>query len=154
MASSSQGLRTGIQIGLGIAIIALTYFLYVSITEPYEAIEREQEVTQQTRQRMDHVRKALIQYERETDRFPGSLDSLITYMRADTTFSPDSLYQDIEGEVNIDSILYSPRTGSAFEYTVNDTGAVDIYLLKDPDSEDQIGATDPDPTQINAASWE
>lgn len=152
MASSSQGLRAGIQIGLGIVIVALAYYLYVSITEPYEAIEREQEITEQTRQRMGYIRQALIQYERDTDRFPGSLDSLISYMRADTTFSPDSLYQG--EDVNLDSLLYSPRTGNAFEYTVNDTGAVDIYLLKDPDSEDQIGSTEPDPTELNAASWE
>ena len=53
-----------------------------------------------------------------------------------------------------DSLPFSPRTGNPFEYAVNDTGRVVIYLLKDPDSDDRIGALTPDITLLNAASWE
>jgi hypothetical protein len=41
-----------------------------------------------------------------------------------------------------------------FELTVNDTARVKTYLLKDPDSDDQIGTVEPDVTRLNAASWE
>ena len=57
-------------------------------------------------------------------------------------------------DVQPDSLPYSPRTGKRFIYAVNDTGRVAIYLLKDPDSEDHIGAAEPDVSQLNAASWE
>ena len=55
---------------------------------------------------------------------------------------------------NPDSLLFSPRTGDRFVYALNDTGRVAIYLLKDPNTEDQIGSAVPDVTQLNAASWE
>lgn len=153
MASNSSGLRIGIQILLGIVIIGLAYFLYVSITEPWAIEERKREMTQMTRQRMDKVRTALIRHERQQDRFPSSIDSLIIWTKQDSLLSlrTDSIFGV---GFMLDSLKYSPRTGNAFEYSVNDTGRVAIYLLKDPDSNDQIGDELPDVTQINAASWE
>ena len=68
-----------------------------------------------------------------------------------TVANLDSLFG---ASFNPDSLYYSPRTGNAFLYALNDTGRVAIYLLKDPDSDDQIGAETPDVTQLNAASWE
>lgn len=153
MASSSQGLRIAIQVLLGIAIVALAYWLYVSITAPWDAVEHERELTRQTRERMDKVRTALIRFERIEDRYPGGLDSLVTWVKTDSFMvaNTDSLFG---ASFNPDSLIYSPRTGSQFVYAVNDTGRVAIYLLKDPDSEDQIGSEVPDVTQLNAASWE
>lgn len=150
--ASSQGLRIAIQVLLGIAIIALVYWLYVSITAPWEAVERERAITAETRGQMNKVRLALISHERALDKFPSTLDSLIIWVRTDsaTVANWDSLYG-----VNPDSMLYSPRTGNRFLYTLIDTGRVAIYLLKDPDSDDQIGSTNPDDiTTLNAASWE
>lgn len=153
MASSSQGLRTAIQVLLAIVILALFYWLYVSITAPYAAVERAREITELTRDRMELLRTSLINYERTEDRFPGSLDSLVIWVRTDSFMVArrDSL---LGTNVNLDSLVYSPRTGNRFLYSVNDTGRVAIYLLKDPDSEDQIGSELPDVTQLNAASWE
>lgn len=153
MASSSQGIRVGIQIFLGIVIVALAYWLYVSITEPWEVVERQEALTQATRARMDDIRTALINYEREHDRFPLTLDSLVTYIEQDSVMqaSRDSIFGDT---FTLDSLLYSPRTGQRFEYAVNDTARVKTYLLRDPDTDDQIGTLDPDPTRLNAASWE
>jgi hypothetical protein len=153
MASKSQGLRTALQILLAVIIVGLAYVLYISITEPYEAVERQKELVQQTRDRMDRVRTALVQFERRNDRFPSQLDSLVIWARADSFMSAttDSLFG--EGFV-LDSLLQSPRTGSPFEYALNDTGRVAIYLLKDPDSDDRIGSEIPDITRLNAASWE
>lgn len=153
MASNSQGLRTALQMILAVIIVGLAYVLYISITEPYEAVERQKEMTLLTRQRMDQVRTGLVLYERRTDRFPSQLDSLVIWARADSfmSASSDSLFG--EGFV-LDSLLQSPRTGAAFTYALNDTGRVAIYLLKDPDSDDRIGSAIPDITLLNAASWE
>ena len=95
---------------------------------------------------------AYIQHERTEDRFPRTLDSLMIWVKTDsaTVADWDSLYG-----LNPDSMLFSPRTGNRFLYTLNDTGRVAIYLLKDPDSADQIGSTNPDDiTTLNASSWE
>lgn len=149
--ASRRNVRIGIQIVLGIIIVILAYVLYESITGPYEEIRRQEELTERTRSRMDNIRQALVRYEEEYDRFPGTLDSLVMYLEENPNLV-DSLY---DGEnVTLDSLLYSPRTGNEFQYTVNDTGRVDIYLLEDPDSNDRIGSDQPDVTEVNAASWE
>ena len=151
---ASQGLKIVIQIVLGLVILALCYWLYVSITEPWDAVERERAVTAATRAQMDKVRIALIRHDRAEDRFPSTLDSLLIWMQGDSLIqaNPESVFE-VPG-INIDSLFYSPRTGAKFIYSLNDTGRVKIYLLKDPDSDDQIGSENPDVTQLNAASWE
>lgn len=153
MADNSRGLRLGLQAVLAVVIIALAYWLYLSITEPYEVIEQQRAMTERTRDRMDDVRTALIQYDRRNNRYPHTLDSLVTFVREDSLMAlrRDSIFGP---EFNPDSLIYSPRTGRQFEYVVNDTSNVRIYLLEDPDSDDRIGSERPDVTRINAASWE
>ncbi len=153
MASSSQGIRIGIQIILGIAIVGLSYWLYLSITEPWGVIERQEEVTQMTRERMSDIRAALRRFEERNDRFPLELDSLQTWVQTDSVMQAqrDSLFG---ADANLDSLIYSARTGKEFEYEVNDTARVMMYELRDPDSDDVIGTLEPDPTALNAASWE
>ncbi|GIV61912.1 MAG: hypothetical protein KatS3mg044_0778 [Rhodothermaceae bacterium] len=148
-----QGIRVALQVVLGIVIVVLAYFLYVSITEPYKVVERQKELTRLTRERMSDVRTALVQYERVHKRFPLTLDSLVMWVKTDSFMlaKMDSLFGH---PVVPDSLPYSPRTGKRFEYAVNDTARVKIYLLKDPDSNDQIGSLLPDVTLLNAASWE
>jgi len=153
MASRSSQIRIGIQAVLAVAILGLAYYLYYSITEPYERIERQQEITEQTRARMSNIRTALIDYERDSTGFPDSLDVLMKHIQGDSllTNAQDSVFG---GPINLDSLFYSPRTGNRFLYTVSDTGRVETYLLEDPDSDDEIGTLSGDPTQTNAASWE
>lgn len=153
MAISSQGTRTGIQVGLGIVILVLAYFLYRSITEPYERIERQQRITEQTRERMSNIRTALIDYERDSTSYPDSLNILVQHIQSDSILATrqDSVFG---GPLNLDSLLFSPRSGKPFQYTVSDTGRVETYLLKDPDTDDQIGTLSGDPTETNVASWE
>ncbi len=149
MASSSQGLRIGIQLLLGILILALAYWLYVSVTGPWQQVEQQREVRDRTRARMLQVSEGLRAFDRQNGRFPGSLDSLLVWM------TTDSLGRSIPtDDLPPDSLLVSPRTGKGWLYTVNDTGRVAIYLLKDPDSEDHIGSEMPDVTRLNAASWQ
>lgn len=153
MASSSQGMRTVIQVVLAVAILVLGYFLYESITEPWEEVERERELTDLTRVRMAELREAIRTYEQQEERFPGTLDSLLMWLEADPgrVALVDSA---LRTSINPDSLLYSPRSGERFVYAVNDTGRVAIYLIKDPNSEDQIGSEVPDVTLLHAASWE
>ncbi len=153
MASSSRGLQTGLQIVLGLAIVALAYVLYVSITEPYDRVERQKEITEMTRERMRDVRTAMVQYERENGRYITSLDSLVMWVKSDSfmTAKTDSLFGP--GTI-VDSLVFSPRTGKMFELTVNDTTRVATYELRDPDSNDAIGTTTGDVTRLNAANWE
>ncbi|MBT3449073.1 MAG: hypothetical protein HOC28_11450 [Bacteroidetes Order II. Incertae sedis bacterium] len=153
MASSSRGLQTVLQVVLGLAIVALGYFLYVSITAPYEAIERRQELTDRTRARMNQVRTAMIQYQRDNGRYISSLDSLMMWVNTDSTMvaGADSVFG--EGFM-ADSLIFSPRTGSMFGLAVNDTSRTNSYLLTDPDSDDYIGTDTGDITELNAASWE
>lgn len=153
MALISPGIQKVIQVVLALAIVVLAYILYQSITEPYERVERQQEMTELTRMRMDDVRAALVMYERRNDRFISSLDSLHMWVMQDSimTTKSDSIFGEI---FNPDSLIYSPRTGNKFVYTLNDTSAVTTYLLEDPDSDDYIGTLSGDVTQLNAASWE
>lgn len=153
MASSSQGLRMGIQIILAIVIVGLAYWLYLSITEPYKVVERQKEMTEMTRDRMSKVRTALTRHDARLGRFPSSLDSLMVFVNRDSLIraNADSIFGP---GIVLDSLTYSPRTGKRFEYTLNDTSRVRIYLLKDPDSDDYIGSLEPDVTRLNAASWE
>jgi len=147
MASRSKQLRIGIQVVLVVVILGLSYFLYYSITEPYDRIERQQELTERTRARMTNIRTALVDYERDSTSFPDSLDILLNHIREDSILSnaQDSIFG---GSLNLDSLLYSPRTGNRFQYAVSDTGQVETYLLQDPDTDDEIGTLSGDP------SWE
>ena len=149
-----QGTKVAIQVGLGLLIIFLGYWLVRAITEPWKEVERARAITEMTQARMGNVRTALVYHEQQLDVFPSSLDSLMMWLAQDSLVlvAADSLF-GADGLV-LDSLIYSPRTGSKFEYSLNDTGRVAIYLLEDPDSEDHIGSAMPDVTQLNAASWE
>lgn len=153
MASRSKQFRIGIQAALAILILGLAYFLYYSITEPYERIEQQEQLTEETRTRMDNLRTALIDFEQDSASFPDSLEVLLAHIQSDSLLSnaQDSAFGRT---INLDSLSYSPRTGSRFQYAVSDTGQVETYLLEDPDSDDQIGTLTGDPTEINSASWE
>jgi len=153
MASSSRGVQTALQVVLAIAILGLTYFLYESITAPYEAVERQKEVTEMTRTRMNEVRSAMIEFQRANGRYVTTLDSLVLWLQTDSTMmaSADSLFG--AGFMS-DSLPFSPRTGNMFELAINDTSRTNTYRLSDPDSDDYIGTLSGDITELNAASWE
>ncbi len=157
MASRSRTLRVSVQGILVLAILGLSYYLYYSITEPYNRIERQEALTEQTRTRMVQIRTALVDYERDSTTFPDSLGMLLDHVRRDV--EDDSLLTEGGDSTfvhsgTLDSLLYSPRSGKQFQYTVSDTGRVETYLLEDPDTDDRIGTLSGDPTKVNAASWE
>ncbi|MEM9996532.1 MAG: hypothetical protein AAF809_02435 [Bacteroidota bacterium] len=150
-------MRIAIQLVLAVAIVALGYYLYFSITDPGRQYERQLELTDLTRERMQHIRTALISFERENDYYTADLDSLVAYVKGDSLLvaKQDSVFQLEAGQtLMVDSLPISPRTGNRFLLSVNDTSDVDIYLLEDPDSDDRIGAAEPIASMRNAASWE
>lgn len=78
------------------------------------------------------------------------------FIKADSVLysQADSLFRELPPlQFNLDSMLYSPRTGRPFYFVVVDTIRPNLYLLKDPDSKDVIGDT-AKTTLLNAASWE
>ncbi|MDX1419827.1 MAG: hypothetical protein R3181_07670 [Rubricoccaceae bacterium] len=161
-AQGNAALRIGIQIVLAVVIAVGVYYLYRTITDPWEAYEAEQFQTELTRARMDHIRTALIEHRDQTERYPGSLDSLVAFVKTDSVYQSADLGEvfampEGAGAFVPDSLPYSPRTGSPFIYDIvrNDSTGVEIYYLQDPDvPEDYIGAREVDPARRNAASWE
>ncbi|MEL6769938.1 MAG: hypothetical protein AAFN13_03900 [Bacteroidota bacterium] len=150
-------MRIAIQLVLAVAIVALGYYLYFRITEPGKQYERQLELTDLTRERMNHLRTAMIAFERENDYYTRDLDSLVAFVKADSLIMArrDSVFQLEPGQtILVDSLPFSPRTGTRFQLSVNDTSDVDIYLLQDPDSDDQIGSAEPIASMRNAANWE
>ena len=153
MASSSRGVQTALQVVLALAILVLTYFLYESITAPYEAVERQKELTERTRERMSEIRSAMIEHNRREGRFITTLESLVMWLKTDSAMvaQADSVFGM---GFMADSLPFSPRTGNRFELAVNDTSRTATYRIDDPDSDDHIGTLTGDVTQLNAASWE
>ncbi|MDX1438701.1 MAG: hypothetical protein R3284_02255 [Rubricoccaceae bacterium] len=153
-------MRTAIQVILGVVVIALGYFLYRTITDPWNEHQADQRLTELTRARMDNARTALIRYRDTNENYPSTLDSLVLFVKTDSTLATMDLNEVFAvpgGSFNADSLPFSPRPPhSRFGYELfsDDTTGVTIYYLKDPDSEDHIGAQTPDPAFRNAASWE
>lgn len=149
-----------LSIVLGIIIVALGYWLYHSIVDPYQEVVEREQMTEEVRQQMQTVRDALVQYERIRGNFPpteGGLDSLVSFLKNDSAMvaQGDSLFSPDPNEAyNPDSLIYSPRPPHPqFEYTLNDTLRPQIYLLADPATDDRIGSLE-NTTDRNAASWE
>ena len=153
MTMFSRGFRVGVQAILAFAILGLSYWLYRSIIEPYEAEEERQMLTLETRRHMDGIRKAMARYQAIHGRYPSSLDSLSTFVEQDAILQAniDVLFGP---GFNSDSLPYSPRSGRPFELIVTDTAGLETYFLKDPDSNDHIGTLTANLSRINAASWE
>ena len=153
-------MRTAIQVILGVAVIGLTYVLYHTIVDPWNEYEATELQTELTRARMGHVRTALISFRDENGGYPSSLDSLAHFVKSDSALSSRDFSEVFVvpggGAFVADSLPFSPRTGTRFEYELvsNDTSGVTIYYVKDPDSEDHIGAQEANPALRNVASWE
>jgi len=159
---ANDTVRTVLQIVLAIVIVVLGYVLFRTIREPQEAFEREVELAEVSRERMGLIRDAMRSYEREYDRFPTTLDSLVMLIKTDSLFvaKRDSIFELGEGQTFVaDSLPFSPRPGiDRFALTVvrDDSTGTEVYLLEDPGSDDYIGTDNPERAAgaLNAASWE
>jgi hypothetical protein len=144
---------------LGVIIIGMGYYLYISIVGPYQAVLEEEEMVERERHRMEVARDGIVQYNRRLGNYPpteGGLDSLVAFLKQDSLmlangaslfeFRPPSTY-------NPDSVVFSPRPPyNKFEYTLNDTLRPQLYLLENPNSEDRIGSLEKT-TMLNAPNW-
>ncbi len=155
--SGASGSDLAIRALLGLLIVGLVVVLfYVTVVPAQRAAAAERE-TELTRERMSDVRTALIAYRDSLEGYPSTLDSLVLFVRSDSAFNAQIEAEDERlRPLNVDSLLFSPRTGARFNYeVVEDTSGVQIYWLGDPDMEaDSIGSRDPNPALRNAASWE
>ncbi len=155
---ASNAARTAVQVVLLVAIVVLGYLLFRSIRGPQEAFQNELALTEETRDRMSTIRDAMRNYEFEYNRYPTTLDSLVMLMRSDSFFvaKRDSIFEG--RSLDLDSLIYSPRTGERFNLDVvrDDSTGVRVYLLEDPASDDFVGTDNPERAagMLNAASWE
>lgn len=152
--------RIILQVVLAVIIVILGYVLYQTIMGPAREFQREQAITQESRDRMMQLRRALMAYEREYVGFPSTLDSLELVIRTDSFFVArrDSIFQlDAGHRLHLDSLTYGAR-GQRFQYHVahDDTANVWTYLLRNPATGDSIGTSDV--TRVtgirHAPSWE
>ncbi len=140
---------------LAVVIIVLAWLLYDSITSPYQKVEEQREVTEHVRHRLTVVRDALVEHQRRNNQFPETLDDLVEWLKTNETMVErgDSLFKFRPPyEYDPDALIYSPRTGNRFNYTLNDTLRPNIYLLEDPDTDDAIGSLERT-TLLNATNW-
>jgi type II secretory pathway pseudopilin PulG len=155
--TGASGSDLAIRALLGLLIVGLVVVLFFVTVVPAQRAAAAERETELTRERMSDLRTALIAYRDSLEGYPSTLDSLVLFVRTDSAFNAQ-----IEAEeerlrpINVDSLVYSPRTGARFNYeVVQDTSGVEIYWLGDPDMEaDSIGSRDPNPALRNAASWE
>jgi hypothetical protein len=148
-----------ITIVLAVLIVVLSWFLYRSLVDPYQAVIEEEQMVERERHRMERVRDALVQYERRRGNFPpteGGLDSLVSFLKTDSLMAArgDTLFTFMAPSTySPDSIIYSPRPPHVrFEYTLNDTINPTMYLLVNPNSDDVIGDLQRT-TLRNAPNW-
>lgn len=142
---------------LWVVIIGLAYVLFDTIYTPYQQVVEQRKETEMVRNRMEAIRDALIQYQRDNESFPADLDQLVNYLKTDSLMvvRGDSLFGRPAGfPYDPDRFTYTIRTsGARFGYALNDTLRPQIYLLTDPDTEDRIGSVERT-TLLNAASWD
>jgi type II secretory pathway pseudopilin PulG len=144
---------------LGVIIIGMSYYLYISIVGPYQAVLDEREMVERERHRMEVARDAIVQYNRRKGNYPpteGGLDSLVAFLKSDSMMvarGEDLFEFQSPSTYDPDSVIYSPRPPhNRFEYTLNDTLRPQLYLLENPGSEDQIGSLERT-TMLNAPNW-
>lgn len=143
---------------LGLIIVALSWWLYDSIVTPYKVVQERQAEKERVRTRMLTLKDAFVQYESKYGHFPptdGGLDSIVTYLQTDSIMVSmgDTLFMQMYPLVySPESMIVTPRSGTRFEYTLNDSTRPPLYLLEDPDSDDVIGSLSRT-TMRNAPSW-
>tara|TARA_R110000868_G_scaffold259361_6_gene517357 strand:+ start:4020 stop:4553 length:534 start_codon:yes stop_codon:yes gene_type:complete len=147
-----------ISVVLSLIIVALSWWLYDSIVTPYKVVEARKAETAAVRNRLLTLKDALVQYEAKYGHFPptdGGLDSVVTYLSTDTLMIAmgDSLFSQLAPlTYSPESMIVTPRSGTRFSYTHNDTIRPPLYLLEDPDTDDAIGSLSRT-TMRNAPNW-
>ncbi|MBZ0179476.1 MAG: hypothetical protein K8F36_09295 [Melioribacteraceae bacterium] len=128
--------------GLIVVIIVLVYFLVqVAIIEPSEHIAKEKYFKTESRLRMDNLRQAEILYEKVFDRYSGNLDTLINFVKYDTTVaavmsgidtitnkSTNPFLTLSHGEFTPDSLYKTPKSFSYYILQVDTVVSIDTSI--------------------------
>lgn len=141
---------------LKIIIVLLAGILVWVIYEPYAYMEQEAVFKRESRLRMADIRQAELLYLDHHGRYTASLDSLIEFIKTDSTIAAtmDSIFKPLSGGSFVpESLKYSPKSHRPYSLQVDDTSAVKKYYLEDPDGYGTIGSLE-DEAKVNKASWE
>lgn len=141
---------------LKIIIVVLVGVLIWVIYEPYAYMEEEAGYKRESRLRMANIRQAQLLYMDGHRRYTGDLDSLIGFIKGDSTIAAqmDSIFKPLSiGSFSPESLEYSPKSHRPYKLAVDDSSTVKKYLLEDPDGYGFIGSLTDD-QKVNKASWE
>ena len=127
---------------LWVVIIILTVVLVrVAIIEPTEVTRRENYLKNESRLRMTNLKQAEILFDEIHDRYSDNLDTLINFIKADTTVlalitgvdtitnkSTNPFVNLTHGEFTPESLYTSPRSGNYFIIQVDTLLEVDTII--------------------------
>ncbi|PID61402.1 MAG: hypothetical protein CR986_02900 [Ignavibacteriae bacterium] len=127
---------------LYVIIAVLIYVLIrVAIIDPTEHIEKEKYNISESHLRMDNIRQAQILWQQKNSRFTDRLDSLIDFVKTDSTVhqlmvgvdtltnrSTNPFKKLSKDEFNADSLFYSPATHSKYVLQVDTTITIDTVV--------------------------
>lgn len=140
-----------IHAGLYVIIAILAYILIrVAIIDPTDYIQKEKYYRTESQARMDNIRQAEILWEKQKDNYTDNLDSLIYFLKTDSTvhavmtgvdtFTNRSTnpFEDLanvkfnpESETFApESLFYSPKSHSRYILQVDTTTSVDTVINK------------------------
>ena len=146
---------TGSWILKAIIVLLVALLVYV-IYEPYQRMLASEASKKESRARMMNLRTAELYFIGATGYYTGSLDSLLSFVRTDSTMLAvrDSVFKPLRhGQFSIDSLKFSPRTHQPYKLSVDNSMAIKKYLLECPDGYGSIGSLTDD-SRINKGSWE
>lgn len=131
-----------IHAGLWAVIVILIFLLIqVAIIEPTEVIETETYLKNESRLRMTNIKQAQILYEKKYEKFSDNLDTLINFIKTDSTVQAlvvgvDSLTQKstnpfvnlTDGSFAPESLYTSPRSGNFFIVKIDTLLEIDTVI--------------------------
>jgi hypothetical protein len=131
-----------IHAALYVIIAILLYVLIrVAIIDPTAYIESENYYRSESQLRMDNLRQAQILWERENQQFTDKLDSLVEFIKTDSTVNAlivgiDTLtnrstnpFKDLtSGSFIPDSLKFSPKSHSPYNLQVDTTVTIDTII--------------------------
>ncbi len=131
-----------IHLPLWVVIAVLSYLLIqVAIIEPQETMKKERYYKAESRARMSNIRKAEILWERKYGSFTDNLDSLLYYIKNDSTIlkmmtevdsithkSKNPFIPLTNGEFVVDSLFLSPKSHSFYILKVDTSQSIDTVI--------------------------
>ncbi len=134
-----------------IIVVLVVILIQVSITEPTEILRTKEYNKTESRLRMTNLKHAQILYEQKHDKFSDNLDTIINFIRSDTSvldlmaaFDTVKIYRMdgdttilksknpfsdlVSGPFSYDSLYISPRSGKMFIVKVDTLLEIDTII--------------------------